>query len=1061
MREKELKKRAERGENDVKGKEKRFEHWQIMAAYLVIYDIFAVNFSYFLGLLLRFDFSFTKIPTEYIHAMLRFAPIYTVFCLAVFWVLKLYNSLWAFASYTELNHILLASIITTLFNVGITMLCKRMPASYYIVGAVMQFCLITGIRFGYRYITLERTRMAQVRKEQNHTNGRNIMVIGAGDAGKNLVRELKTSRRINGTPQCIIDDNRNKWGRNIEDVPIVGGRASIFSAVEKYQISTILFAIPTASAEAKREILNLCKETKCELKILPGAYQFVQGEVSLAQIKDVTVEDLLGRDTIQVDMEQIFQYIKGKTILVTGGGGSIGSELCRQIASHEPKQLILFDIYENNAYAIEQELRRNHSELNLVTLIGSVRDSRRLNQVFKKYKPDIVYHAAAHKHVPLMETSPNEAIKNNVIGTYKTAYAAMQNGVKRFVLISTDKAVNPTNIMGASKRLCEMVIQSMDAVSKSGRMDLLPLLHGHRDNAEELAKQAEICLKKAEKEQTDGKDSETMGNTARLKIESIKNRERTGTQFVAVRFGNVLGSNGSVIPLFKKQIEAGGPVTVTHPDIIRYFMTIPEAVSLVLQAGTFAWGGEIFVLDMGEPVKIDTLARNLIKLSGYEPDVDIKIEYSGLRPGEKLFEEKLMAEEGIMRTDNELIHIGKPIPFDTEVFFEQLKKLADTCYNNSDHIVELVGGSEFTEDGKLRRAINTFTEKYNAVVIADTYANIYSDNDKIFNPKALGDTITADQVKYLAPDLIISFGAVYYSTIKYFMPVYSNTTEHWQICIDGMINDGYHCLKNVFEMKPEEFFERVNVYADTVNNGEYAVRWKKRMDIVHFPELGFTNLAVIKEFCKTIPDNSLLHTTVLDSIRMSNYVEMKPSIRCFANIGADGIDGALSTYLGQGESEEKPVYLLIGDLSLMYDMNALLQKLPHNIRIVVINNYSGAEFHKNFGLDRIPTLNKHIAAGHRVKIANCCINSQFKYLAATNMEEVREALTILNTESEKPILLEVFTDADKDAKILKSYWMTNRQEIPGMKLSGKARVKQIVRNILGNKAYAIREMFKK
>lgn len=640
MREKELKKRAERGENDVKGKKKRFEHWQIIAAYLVIYDVFAVNFSYFLGLLLRFDFSFTKIPTEYIHAMLRLAPIYTVFCLAVFWVLKLYNSLWAFASYTELNHILLASIITTLFNVGITMLCERMPASYYIVGAVMQFCLITGIRFGYRYITLERTRMAQVRKEQNHTNGRNIMVIGAGDAGKNLVRELKTSRRINGTPRCIIDDNRNKWGRNIEDVPIVGGRASIFSAVEKYQISTILFAIPTASAEAKREILNLCKETKCELKILPGAYQFVQGEVSLAQIKDVTVEDLLGRDPIQVDMEQIFQYIKGKTILVT--------------------------------------------------LIGSVRDSRRLNQVFKKYKPDIVYHTAAHKHVPLMETSPNEAIKNNVIGTYKTAYAAMQNGVKRFVLISTDKAVNPTNIMGASKRLCEMVIQSMDAVSKSGRMDLLPLLHGHRDNAEELAKQAEICLKKAEEEQTDGKDSETMGNTARLKIESIKNRERTGTQFVAVRFGNVLGSNGSVIPLFKKQIEAGGPVTVTHPDIIRYFMTIPEAVSLVLQAGTFAWGGEIFVLDMGEPVKIDTLARNLIKLSGYEPDVDIKTEYSGLRPGEKLFEEKLMAEEGIMRTDNELIHIGKPIPFDTEVFFEQLKELADTCYNNSDHIVELV-----------------------------------------------------------------------------------------------------------------------------------------------------------------------------------------------------------------------------------------------------------------------------------------------------------------------------------------------------------------------------------
>lgn len=677
MREKELKKRAERGENDVKGKEKRFEHWQIIAAYLVIYDIFAVNFSYFLGLLLRFDFSFTKIPTEYIHAMLRFAPIYTVFCLAVFWVLKLYNSLWAFASYTELNHILLASIITTLFNVGITMLCKRMPASYYIVGAVMQFCLITGIRFGYRYITLERTRMAQVRKEQNHTNGRNIMVIGAGDAGKNLVRELKTSRRINGTPQCIIDDNRNKWGRNIEDVPIVGGRASIFSAVEKYQISTILFAIPTASAEAKREILNLCKETKCELKILPGAYQFVQGEVSLAQIKDVTVEDLLGRDTIQVDMEQIFQYIKGKTILVTGGGGSIGSELCRQIASHEPKQLILFDIYENNAYAIEQELRRNHSELNLVTLIGSVRDSRRLNQVFKKYKPDIVYHAAAHKHVPLMETSPNEAIKNNVIGTYKTACAALKYGAKKFVLISTDKAVNPTNIMGASKRLCEMVIQSMDVISRCGRQDLLPVLFAHgEDGIEQQLEHLRRSAEKADREQ--------------LKVESVKSKNRTDTQFVAVRFGNVLGSNGSVIPLFKKQIEAGGPVTVTHPDIIRYFMTIPEAVSLVLLAGTYAWGGEIFVLDMGDPVKIDTLARNLIRLSGYKPDVDIKIEYTGLRPGEKLFEEKLMAEEGLLKTDNKMIHIGKPIPFDLLTFLDQLAELAQASYHNDPHIVEMV-----------------------------------------------------------------------------------------------------------------------------------------------------------------------------------------------------------------------------------------------------------------------------------------------------------------------------------------------------------------------------------
>ena len=614
MREKELKKRAERGENDVKGKEKRFEHWQIIAAYLVIYDIFAVNFSYFLGLLLRFDFSFTKIPTEYIHAMLRFAPIYTVFCLAVFWVLKLYNSLWAFASYTELNHILLASIITTLFNVGITMLCKRMPASYYIVGAVMQFCLITGIRFGYRYITLERTRMAQVRKEQNHTNGRNIMVIGAGDAGKNLVRELKTSRRINGTPQCIIDDNRNKWGRNIEDVPIVGGRASIFSAVEKYQISTILFAIPTASAEAKREILNLCKETKCELKILPGAYQFVQGEVSLAQIKDVTVEDLLGRDTIQVDMEQIFQYIKGKTILVTGGGGSIGSELCRQIASHEPKQLILFDIYENNAYAIEQELRRNHSELNLVTLIGSVRDSRRLNQVFKKYKPDIVYHAAAHKHVPLMEKNCIEAIYNNIFGTENLVDLCEKYEAERFMMVSTDKAVNPTNVMGATKRFCEMIVQSAS---------------------------------------THGK-----------------------VKYSATRFGNVLGSAGSVIPLFKRQIANGGPVTVTDKRIIRYFMTIPEASQLVLQSGAMAKNGELFVLDMGQPVKILDLAENLIQLSGVQ---GIKIVETGLRPGEKLYEELLVKTEELDKTPNKMIFIERDTALSKEEISERMEILRKAC----------------------------------------------------------------------------------------------------------------------------------------------------------------------------------------------------------------------------------------------------------------------------------------------------------------------------------------------------------------------------------------------
>lgn len=427
--------------------------------------------------------------------------------------------------------------------------------------------------------------------------------------------------------------------------------------VKKYHIDEILFAIPTARPEERRDILNICKETGCELKSLPGIYQLANGEVSLSKMKAVAVEELLGRDPIKVELEEIFRYLRGKTILVTGGGGSIGSELCRQIAGHEPKQLILFDIYENSVYDIEQELKRKYPNLNLTALIGSVRDSRRINQVFETYHPEIVYHAAAHKHVPLMETSPNEAIKNNVIGTYKTAYAALKNGAQRFVLISTDKAVNPTNIMGASKRLCEMIIQSMDVIAKAGRMEILPFLHEHSEE-----------------------------NDENLKITATK----TKTEFVAVRFGNVLGSNGSVIPLFKKQIEAGGPVTVTHPDIIRYFMTIPEAVSLVLQAGVLARGGEIFVLDMGEPVKIDTLARNLIKLSGYKPDEDIQVVYTGLRPGEKLFEEKLMAEEGMKKTKNELIHIGKPIPFNTEVFLLQLTHLAKACNRNSEDIVGMV-----------------------------------------------------------------------------------------------------------------------------------------------------------------------------------------------------------------------------------------------------------------------------------------------------------------------------------------------------------------------------------
>lgn len=633
---------------------RKIAHWKVISLYLIIYDLITLNFSFFFGLWIRFDLQFTKIPAEFLVPFLKFAPIYSVVCLIVFWFLHLYNSIWRFASYSELNRILVASLITVLFHiVGMSLLFGRMPISYYLVGAVMQVMFLTAARFGYRFINLERSRRRQVQKAD-----RNVMVIGAGAAGQVILRELNNTAQIAYKACCVIDDNPNKWGRYIENVPIVGGREAIQENVSKYQIDEIMLAIPSASATDRSEILELCKETRCELKQLPGIYQLAKGEVLLNKMQAVAVEDLLGREPIQVNMEEIYSHLQGKVILVTGGGGSIGSELCRQIAAHAPRQLIILDIYENNAYEIEQELRTKYqNQLNLVVLIGSVRDNRRLNMVFSQYHPEIVFHAAAHKHVPLMETSPNEAIKNNVIGTYLTCRAALWYGAKRFVLISTDKAVNPTNIMGASKRLCEMIIQSMDHISKAERWDLLPDLQGTSRYAEAVSGQSVPA---------------------------------GGTQFVAVRFGNVLGSNGSVIPLFKRQIERGGPVTVTHPDIVRYFMTISEAVSLVLQAGTYARGGEIFVLDMGQPVKIDTLARNLIKLSGYKPDVDIQVKYIGLRPGEKLYEEKLMAEEGMKKTQNKLIHIGKPIPFDLERFFQQLQQLDAACAENSDRIVELV-----------------------------------------------------------------------------------------------------------------------------------------------------------------------------------------------------------------------------------------------------------------------------------------------------------------------------------------------------------------------------------
>ena len=641
---------------------KKFKHWMLVGIYLMIYDVIAFNLSYFFGLLLRYDLMYSRIPIEYLVAFRHFAPLYTVFSLVLFWALRLYNSVWRFASVAELSRIVVANIISSLFQVlGMSMFVGAMPVSYFVFGAIAQFMLVTTVRFMYRFVNLLRARNAK-----NRTAKRKAMIIGAGSAGQMLIHEMLQSERYDARPVCIIDDNPNKWNRFIHSVPIVGGRDDILSSAEKYEVDIILFAVPSASAEEKRDILNICKETDCELQSLPGIYQLANGEVLLSKMKPVAVEDLLGREPIKVNMDEIYQQITGKTVLVTGGGGSIGSELCRQVAAHNPKQLVILDIYENNAYDIQQELIRKYGDsLNLVTLIGSVRDSRRMDMIFRTYRPDIVYHAAAHKHVPLMEVSPCESIKNNVVGTYKTAFCAMKYGTERFVLISTDKAVNPTNIMGASKRLCEMTIQSMDEVSSTGRYDLLPLLSSHLCH--------QVDSDPMELEYVDG------GNLA----------PKRKTRFVAVRFGNVLGSNGSVIPLFKKQIEAGGPVTVTHPDIIRYFMTIPEAVSLVMQAGTYAHGGEIFVLDMGAPVKIDSLARNLIRLSGYTLE-EMPIVYTGLRPGEKLFEEKLMAEEGMRKTDNDLIHIGSPIPFNTEHYFQKLEVLAKAGYNNDPDIVEYV-----------------------------------------------------------------------------------------------------------------------------------------------------------------------------------------------------------------------------------------------------------------------------------------------------------------------------------------------------------------------------------
>lgn len=622
----------------VRSKKFHIEHWYIMSILLAVYDIMAVNVSYFLALLFRFDGFFSQIPDYYVRAYVKFIPIYTILCLVIFYASKMYQSVWQYASFNELARTCIGSTVASLLHILlITVIYYRMPISYYLWGSCFQMILLVAARFSYRFLLLE------IRRVRSSDGSHNVMVIGAGGAGQTIIRSIVRNRLSGDKVVCIIDDNPNKWNRYIDGIPIVGGRDDIMYFVEKYDIDKIYIAIPSASKENKRDILNICSETNCVLKNLPDFYQYANTDINIGSLRDVSVEDLLGREPLRTDMSDVFEMIKGKTILVTGGGGSIGSELCRQIAAHQPERLIIFDIYENNAYAIQQELREKYPEMELTVLIGSVRDSRRLEYVFKKYHPDIVYHAAAHKHVPLMEDSPCEAIKNNVVGTYKTAYAAMINNCKRFVLISTDKAVNPTNIMGASKRLCEMVIQAFDRCVKNGDMSSISTLHIHTRAA---AAEPEGKLR---------------------------------TEFVAVRFGNVLGSNGSVIPLFRRQIESGGPVTITDKHIIRYFMTIPEAAQLVMQAGTMAKRGELFVLDMGKPVKILELAENMIRLSGLTPYKDIAIEEIGLRPGEKLYEELLIKTEKLTKTDNDLIFIEHDTPRSREEIDGDIRRFTALC----------------------------------------------------------------------------------------------------------------------------------------------------------------------------------------------------------------------------------------------------------------------------------------------------------------------------------------------------------------------------------------------
>lgn len=633
--------------------------WYVIGTTLFLFDFLTIPGAFWGALYISYGCDYQMIPEDCVAFYRHTIFIYLAICIFGYSFFKFYNCIWRLVSYYELSTFTIVVIVMIIIYFIIGMLYPfPFPKRYYIIGGWLQLWFVLLSRFSYRfliYLYLKWRNLVHGASKQKRA-----MLIGGGAAGQIILRDVLTSNKADVEIKCIIDDDPTKWYCRMSGIPVVGGRNDILFYVKKYKIEEILFAIPTISVGEKRNILNICKESGCKLRMLPSIFQLVNGEVSLASMRTIEIEELLGRDPICVNNEEILESLGGKVILVTGGGGSIGSELCRQIANHHPKRLIIFDIYENNAYDIQQELRRNFPQLDLTVLIGSVRDTMRVCQIFEEYKPEIVFHAAAHKHVPLMETSPYEAIKNNVLGTYKIAYAAMLNDCRRFVLISTDKAVNPTNIMGASKRLCELIIQTMNAVSASENFSVLPNFLRHHDEF----------------------------STEKVPAEQI--HPRIHTEFVAVRFGNVLGSNGSVIPLFKKQIEQGGPVTVTHPDIIRYFMTIPEAVSLVLQASTYANGGEIFVLDMGEPVKIDTLARNLITLSGFKPDIDIKIEYTGLRPGEKLYEEKLMAEEGMQTTSNKLIYIAKPLTIEIKPFLKQLSRLANLAYSNDSETLTIL-----------------------------------------------------------------------------------------------------------------------------------------------------------------------------------------------------------------------------------------------------------------------------------------------------------------------------------------------------------------------------------